>query len=108
MAEPFDFAGIWRSSYFLATIVARVSQAGNRVWGVVEVIGPLGGRDLYHVNGRVKGAKVVAWHHNGRRFQGRATGEENAEGVLTTRAGDKLNLKAVRVTHGQAGGERPA
>jgi hypothetical protein len=108
MAAPFDFSGTWRSSYFLTRIVAKVSQSGNRVWGVVEVTGPLGGTDLYHVNGRVKGMQVVAWHYNGRQFRGRATGEEKAEGVLTTKAGDRLNLKAVRVEHSQAGGERPA
>ncbi len=106
--KDFDFSGIWRSSYLLTGILARVSQDGDRVWGVVEVTGLLGGKDVYHVTGRVKGPRVVAWHHNGRLFRGWATSLENVEGVLTTRAGDKLNIKAVRVSPGQAGGERPS
>lgn len=108
MAEPFDFSGIWRTSYFLADIVARVSQEGNRVWGVVEVIGPLGGKDIYHVKGRVHGFRVTAWHSNGRTFNGRAVAQDKAEGILTIKSGDRLSLKAARVAQGQAGGERPA
>ncbi|WP_415518082.1 MAG: hypothetical protein ACEB74_10125 [Desulfovibrio aminophilus] len=107
MSTPFDFSGVWRTRYFLADITARVSQAGDRVWGVVEVVGPLGGKDLYHVRGRVSGPQVVAWHHNGRQFRGRATALDKAEGVLTVKSGDTLNIRAVRQSRGQAGGEKP-
>lgn len=108
MSEPFDFSGVWRTRYFLASITARISQAGNRVWGVVEVAGPLGGKDLYHVQGQVQGRAVTAWHYNGRTFQGRATDQNKAEGVLTIKSGDTLNIRAVRESRGQAGGARPA
>ncbi|MES9996740.1 hypothetical protein [Desulfovibrio aminophilus] len=107
MSTPFDFSGIWRSRYFLADIVARVSQAGDQVWGVVEVISPLGGKDFYHVRGQVQGQAVTAWHYNGRTFQGRATAMDKAEGVLTVKSGDRLNIRAVRQSRGQAGGEKP-
>jgi hypothetical protein len=94
----FDFRGTWKSSYLFSDIVVFVAQNKDKVHGVVEVHKFFGGKDLYHFEGVVQGSAVAAWHHNGRRFEGKATGKDQAAGILTTRSGARLGLKAKRVS----------
>lgn len=94
----FDFSGTWESSYFFSDIVIFCVQNHGRVHGVVELRKVFGKKDIYHFEGVVMGNSVRAWHHNGRHFEGKATGKNTAMGTLTARSGIQLGLKARRVS----------
>ena len=94
----FDFSGTWKSSYFFSDIMISCIQNHDRVYGLVELCGMFGKKDVYHFEGKVKGDAVTAWHHSGRHFEGQATGKNMAAGTLFVRSGARLGIKARRVS----------
>ncbi len=88
--------GRWQAYYLGTKVVADMERDGREIRGVAQVYSPFGKKDTYHFNGRVQNGILRAAHHSGHRFKGRLTSPEEVVGVLTTRNGHKLRVRAVR------------
>lgn len=106
-----DLAGLWKGTNCFSRITAEVSQHGDRIDGVLTVLGPFHGRDVYHFTGICREGRITASHYTGHAFQGRLSAPGKVCGVLTTRTGMKLQVEAERSAtplHVAAGGTREA
>ena len=93
-AEP-NVAGIWRGSLYGSDMQAVVEQDGNAVKAEVVVSALTGETNVYHVVGAIFNGHLYMLHGSGHIFEGDAKGNE-LTGVLTTKGGSKVELRAVR------------
>ena len=87
---------IWEARYLLAVATAEMERNGEEIHGVVNVKEPLREANTYHFNGTIKGDVVLASHYSGHSFCGKLIGERKISGVLTTRTGTRMEMKAER------------
>ena len=88
-------AGLWRASLYGSQLAARIEQDGNAVKGEVLVHAITGETNVYHVVGAIFNGHLYMLHGSGHIFEGDAKGNE-LTGVLTTKGGSKVELRAVR------------
>lgn len=96
-----DLAGEWKGSHFLSRIDARVDQHGERLDGVLTVIGPFNRKDVYHFTGSFKDGQVTGSHHTGHSFRGRVRARGRVCGFLTTRTGTAIEVEVERFSKPQ-------
>jgi len=93
--EP-DISGLWRGSLYGSDLQALVEQDGHNVKAEVVVHALTGETNLYHVVGAIFNGHMYVLHGSGHVFEGSARGNELC-GVLTTKGGSKIELKATKV-----------
>lgn len=89
-------AGVWKMRHLFVTAKAGVEQEGSRIRGVAHVQGLCGRIDVYHFAGTFLDGDVQAFHSDGHSFRGRFSGPEEISGVLTTKTGMRLEIRAAR------------
>ena len=94
-AAETNVAGIWRGSLYGSDLQAVVEQDGNAVKAQVVVSALTGETNVYHVVGAIFNGHLYMLHGSGHIFEGDAKGNE-LTGVLTTKGGSKVELRAVR------------
>lgn len=94
-AAETNVAGIWRGSLYGSDLQAVVEQDGNAVKAQVVVNALTGETNVYHVVGAIFNGHLYMLHGSGHIFEGDAKGNE-LTGVLTTKGGSKVELRAVR------------
>jgi hypothetical protein len=94
-AAETNVAGIWRGSLYGSDLQAVVEQDGNAVKAQVVVNALTGETNVYHVVGAIFNGHLYMLHGSGHVFEGDAKGNE-LTGVLTTKGGSKVELRAVR------------
>ena len=94
-AAETDVAGVWRGSLYGSNLQAVVEQDGNAVKAQVVVSALTGETNVYHVVGAIFNGHLYMLHGSGHVFEGDAKGNE-LTGVLTTKGGSKVELRAVR------------
>ena len=90
-----QMAGLWRASLYGSQLSANIEQDGNAVKGEVLVHAMTGETNVYHVVGAIFNGHLYMLHGSGHIFEGDAKGNE-LTGVLTTKGGSKVELRAVR------------
>jgi len=96
MAGDPDISGLWRGALYGSKVQAQVEQDKRDVRVVAVVHDLAGGTNIYHLFGSIDHGHVVVVHGSGHRFEGDAHGG-TIVGVLTTRGGTKLEVRASRV-----------
>ena len=91
-----DFRGVWKMRHLFVTAVAGVERDGNAIHGVARVYGLSGKVDTYHFSGTVLEDRIEASHADGHFFRGRLVGPEEVSGVLITKTGIRLDIRAER------------
>jgi hypothetical protein len=99
--EP-DISGLWRGSLYGSDLQAQVEQNGQQIQGVVVVHALTGETNLYHVIGILSNGHLRMLHGSGHVFEGEAT-EDTISGVLTTKGGSKVELRASKVPMASGG-----
>ena len=94
-AAETNVAGDWRGSLYGSDLQAEVEQDGNSVKARVVVKALTGETNVYHVVGAIFNGHLYMLHGSGHVFEGDAKGNE-LTGVLTTKGGSKVELRAVR------------
>jgi len=94
-AAEANIAGDWRGSLYGSDLQAEVEQDGNAVKARVVVKALTGETNVYHVVGAIFNGHLYMLHGSGHVFEGDAKGNE-LSGVLTTKGGSKVELRAVR------------
>lgn len=94
-AEP-DISGLWRGSIYGSDLQARVEQNDHEVKAEVVVHALTGETNIYHVIGLLVDGHMVLLHGSGHVFDGHATAGV-ITGILTTKGGSKIEVKALRV-----------
>lgn len=95
-ASGADSTEAWEARYLFSRAVAQMEREGNRMWGVVFLEEPFREVSTYHFSGTIEGDAVSASHYTGHSFQGKFIGDDEISGVLTTRTGIRITLKAKR------------
>jgi hypothetical protein len=95
-AANWDISGTWETQVMGSKVRANVQQQGPELAGVVTVYAPFGKKDRYTVRGAVRGNQVNMAHHSGHVFWGNLTPDGLLQGVLQTRDGHKVPIKATR------------
>ncbi len=103
--EP-DISGLWRGSLYGSDLQARVDQDGHNVKAEVVVRALTGETNIYHVVGAVIRGHLYVLHGSGHVFEGDARGDEIV-GVLTTKGGSRIELRATKVPAAPAGQDTP-
>lgn len=96
MAGETDISGLWRGSFYGSKVQAQVEQDKRDVRVVAVVHDLAGGTNVYHFFGVIDHGHMVLIHGSGHRFVGDAHGGRIV-GVLTTKGGSKLDIRADRV-----------
>jgi hypothetical protein len=108
--EP-NISGLWRGTIYGSDLQAEVEQDGQQLLGVVVIHALSGETNLYHVIGTISNGHLRMLHGSGHVFEGEATAD-TISGVLTTKGGSKVELRATKVppsSNGQgAPGANPA
>jgi hypothetical protein len=99
--EP-DIAGLWRGSIYGSDLQAQVEQDEHTVKAEVVIHALTGETNVYHVIGVLVKGHLVLIHGSGHVFEGDATPGE-ISGVLTTKGGTKVEVKASRVPPASSG-----
>jgi hypothetical protein len=94
-AEP-DINGLWRGSIYGSDVQAQVEQSDHDVKAEVVIHSLTGETNVYHVVGVMMDGHVILVHGSGHVFDGHAEPGE-ISGVLTTKGGSKVEVKASRV-----------
>lgn len=94
-AEP-NINGLWRGSIYGSDLQARVEQENHDVKAEVVIHALTGETNIYHVVGVMVDGHMVLLHGSGHVFDGHAKGDE-ITGILTTKGGSKIEVKAARV-----------
>jgi hypothetical protein len=94
VAEP-NVAGLWQGSLYGSSLSAEVEQDEHAVKARVVVNAITGETNVYHVVGAIFNGHIYMLHGSGHVFEGDAKGNEMV-GVLTTKGGSKVELRAVR------------
>ncbi|MCE5244750.1 MAG: hypothetical protein ABFD98_15425 [Syntrophobacteraceae bacterium] len=89
-----ECTGVWKMRHLFVTAKAGVEQEGSRIRGVAHVQGLSGRIDAYHFAGTFHGGEITAFHSDGHSFRGRFSGPEEISGVLTTKTGMRLEIRA--------------
>ncbi|MBU1564639.1 MAG: hypothetical protein KJ630_03295 [Proteobacteria bacterium] len=87
---------VWESRYLLAKAVIELEHEGQDIHGVVFLKEPFREVAPYHFKGSIEGDVVKASHYSGHCFRGKVVDNGEIAGILTTRTGIRLNLKANR------------
>lgn len=100
--EP-DINGLWQGSLYGSDVQAEVKQDVHDVHVEAVVHDLAGGTNVYHLIGIIENGHIILLHGSGHRFEGDAKNGEIV-GVLTTKGGSRLELKASRAP-GQPDGQ---
>lgn len=102
LAGEADLNGLWCGSLYGSDVQAKVEQE-NRNLRVEAVVHDLtGGTNVYHFFGVIERGHMVLVHVSGHRFEGDTHGSEIV-GVLTTKGGSRLEVRAERMKPHTAG-----
>jgi hypothetical protein len=94
--EKSNINGLWRGSLYGSDVQAQVEQANHDVKAEVIIHDMTGETNVYHVVGVIVDGHMVLLHGSGHVFDGQAHDDE-ISGILTTKGGTKVDVKASRV-----------
>lgn len=93
--EP-DINGLWQGTIYGSDLQAQVEQTDHIVKAEVVIHALTGETNVYHVIGVLLNGHLRLMHGSGHVFEGQATPTE-ITGVLTTKGGTKVEVRACRV-----------
>lgn len=84
----------WETEVMGVRVKGNAQRRNNEIRGVLHIYPPLSHKWTYHWSGKIEGETVVASHTDGHKFRGRITPERVVVGVVTTKDGRKIPLRA--------------
>ncbi|MGC8906479.1 MAG: hypothetical protein ACP5M0_03440 [Desulfomonilaceae bacterium] len=84
----------WETQVMGVRVKGNAQRRGNEIRGVLHIYPPMSHKWTYHWSGRIEGDTVVASHSDGHTFRGTITPEKVVVGVVTTKDGRKIPLRA--------------
>jgi hypothetical protein len=93
-AAEWSVARNWETEVMGVKVRGTAQRRDNEIKGVLYIYPPLSDKWTYHWFGKIEGNKVSASHSDGHSFSGLITPERTVEGVVTTKDGHRIPLKA--------------
>jgi len=84
----------WETEVMGVRVKGNAQRRDNEIRGVLHIYPPLSHKWTYHWTGKIEGDSVVASHTDGHTFRGSITPERVVIGVVTTKDGRKIPLRA--------------
>jgi hypothetical protein len=84
----------WETEVMGVRVKGNAQRRGNEIRGVLHIYPPMSHKWTYHWSGKIEGDAVVASHTDGHTFRGTITPEKVVVGVVTTKDGRKIPLRA--------------
>lgn len=84
----------WETEVMGVRVKGNAQRRNNEIRGVLHIYPPLSHKWTYHWSGKIEGETVVASHTDGHKFRGTITPEKVVVGVVTTKDGRKIPLRA--------------
>lgn len=84
----------WETEVMGIKVRGNAQRRDNEIKGVLFIYPPMSDKWTYHWFGKIEGNKVSASHSDGHSFTGMITPERTVEGVVTTKDGHKIPMKA--------------
>ncbi len=84
----------WETEVMGVRVTGNAQRRGNELRGVLHIYPPMSHKWTYHWTGKIEGDTVVASHTDGHSFRGTITPEKVVVGVVTTKDGRKIPLRA--------------
>jgi len=84
----------WETEVMGVKVRGTAQRRNNEIKGVLHIYPPMSDKLTYHWFGKIEGDRIWASHSDGHSFSGSITPDRTMEGIVTTRYGHRIPIKA--------------